>query len=111
MRRIDVFGIGLAIFVAGGLMYLLLQFVGLDSVEAGIWSQAVLVAGLVGWLLTYLARALTQKMTYNQQVQDYREAVLQKRLEELTPEELAKIQAEIEQEQQSSTQDSTPTQI
>jgi hypothetical protein len=109
MRRIDVFGIGIAIFVAGGLVYLLLQFIGLDSVEAGIWSQAVLVAGLVGWLLTYLVRAVTQNMTYNQQVQDYKEAVLQKRLEELTPEELAQLQAEIEQEQQSS-EDSSSTQ-
>jgi hypothetical protein len=109
MRRIDVFGIGIAIFVAGGLVYLLLQFIGLDSVEAGIWSQAVLVAGLVGWLLTYLVRAVTQNMTYNQQVQDYKEAVLQKRLEELTPEELAQLQAEIEQEQRSS-EDSSSTQ-
>lgn len=109
MRRIDVFGIGIAIFVAGGLVYLLLQFIGLDSVEAGIWSQAFLVTGLVGWLLTYLVRAVTQSMTYNQQVKDYKEAVLQKRLEELTPEELAQIQAEIEQEQQSS-EDSAPTQ-
>lgn len=41
-------------------------------------------------------------MTYNQQVQDYKDAVLQKRLEEMTPEELEKLQAEIEQEQQSS---------
>jgi flagellin-like hook-associated protein FlgL len=37
-------------------------------------------------------------MTYSQQLQDYKEAVLQKRLDELTPEELAKLQAEIEQE-------------
>jgi hypothetical protein len=37
-------------------------------------------------------------MTYNQQLKDYEEAVLQKRLEELTPEELAKLQAEIEAE-------------
>jgi DNA-directed RNA polymerase specialized sigma24 family protein len=37
-------------------------------------------------------------MTLNQQLKDYEEAVLQKRLEELSPEELAKIQAEIEEE-------------
>ena len=37
-------------------------------------------------------------MTYTQQLKDYEEAVLQKRLDELTHEELAKIQAEIEQE-------------
>jgi DNA-directed RNA polymerase specialized sigma24 family protein len=37
-------------------------------------------------------------MTLNQQLKDYEDAVLQKRLEELSPEELAKIQAEIEEE-------------
>ena len=98
MRRIDVIGISLGIFAAGGVAYLLLQFAGLDSINAGIWSQVFLVGGLIGWLLTYLFRALTQNMTYSQQLKDYEEAVLKKRLEELTPEELAKIQAEIEQE-------------
>ncbi|MDX2096479.1 MAG: DUF3007 family protein [Leptolyngbyaceae cyanobacterium bins.59] len=98
MRRIDAIGIGLIIFISGGALYVLLQVVGLESTQAGIWSQAVLVGGLVIWLLTYLLRALTQNMTYNQQLKDYEEAVLQKRLEELTPEELAHLQAELEQE-------------
>ncbi len=98
MRRIDVIGITFGVFVAGGLAYLLLQFAGLDSINAGIWSQLFLVAGLIGWLATYLFRAVTQGMTYSQQLKDYKEAVLQKQLDELTPEELAKIQAEIEQE-------------
>jgi hypothetical protein len=40
-------------------------------------------------------------MTYNQQIKDYKEAVLQKRLEAMTPEELAKLQAEIEEENRS----------
>ena len=101
MRRIDVIAISLGIFAAGGVAYLLLQFAGLDSINAGIWSQVFLVGGLIGWLLTYLFRALTQNMTYSQQLKDYEAAVLQKRLEELTPEELAKIQAEIEQERNS----------
>ncbi|MEZ2236703.1 DUF3007 family protein [Microcoleus sp.] len=98
MRRIDVIGITLGVFVAGGLAYLLLQLAGLDSTNAGIWSQLFLVAGLIGWLATYLFRAVTQGMTYSQQLKDYKEAVLQKQLDALTPEELAKIQAEIEQE-------------
>ncbi len=102
MRRIDVITIGLGLFLAGGAAYGLLQVFGFDSITAGVWSQAILVTGLVGWLLTYLVRALTQNMTYNQQVKDYQEAVLQKRLEELTPEELAQLQAEIEQERQQS---------
>lgn len=94
MRRIDVLGIGLGVFIAGGLGYLLLQGLGLDSQAAGIWTQAGLMGGLIGWLVTYLFRAFTQRMTYNQQLKDYAEAVLQKRLEALTPEELAQIQAE-----------------
>ena len=99
MRRIDIIGIGLGMFLAGGLVYLALEFAGLDSQSAGIWSQVVLVGGVVGWLLTYLFRALTQKMTYNDQIREYKDAVLTKQLEEMTPEELAKLQAEIEAEE------------
>lgn len=98
MRRIDAIGIGLGVFAAGGLAYLILQLAGLDSLEAGVWSQVLLVGGLIGWLVTYGLRAVNQKMTYHQQRQDYEEAFFKKRLEELTPEELEKIQAEIEQE-------------
>ena len=98
MRRIDAIGIGFGVFIAGGLAYILLQKVGLDSQSAGIWSQALLVVGLIGWTLTYLFRVANNDMTYHQQLKDYEEAVLQKRLEEMTPEELEKIQAEIEEE-------------
>lgn len=98
MRRIDAISIAFAIFMAGGVAYIILQLVGLDRLDAGIWSQALLMAGLVGWLLTYLFRFATNRMTYSQQLEDYKEAVLQKRLEELTPEELAKLQEEIDRE-------------
>ena len=98
MRRIDAIGIGIGIFAAGGILYFVLQVVGVNGVEAGIWTQAVLVGGLVGWLLTYLFRVTNSNMTYNQQLKDYEEAVIQQRLEEMTPEELAQLQAEVEQE-------------
>lgn len=107
MRRIDAIGISLGFFAAGGLAYLFLQLAGLDSLEAGVWSQVLLVGGLIGWLLTYGLRVTGHKMTYHQQRQDYEEAVFKKRLEELTPEELAKIQAEIEQEKRVSSKDAT----
>ena len=103
MRRIDAIGISIGIFVGGGLIYLVLQVAGINSMNAGIWTQAVLVGGLVVWLMTYLFRVTNSDMTYNQQLKDYEEAVLQKRLEEMTPEELAKLQAEIEQENTSKT--------
>lgn len=101
MRRIDIIGIGIGIFAAGAVIYLLFQLVGLDSLEAGVWSQALLVAGLVGWLFTYLFRVVGKNMTYNQQLKDYEEAVVQKRLEEMTPEEIAELQAEVEAQKSS----------
>lgn len=98
MRRIDAIGIGLGVFVAGGLIYLSLQQFGFDSQSAGIWSQVFLVTGLIGWLFSYIFRAVGNKMTYHQQREEYEQAFFQKRLDELSEEELAQIQAEIEQE-------------
>lgn len=105
MRRIDAIAITIGVFAGGGIIYLILQAVGLDSLTAGIWSQALLVGGLIGWVLTYLLRVASKNMTYNQQVKDYEDAVLQKRLEEMTPEELAQLQAEIEEEKRSEAAD------
>ncbi|ELS02756.1 Protein of unknown function (DUF3007) [Xenococcus sp. PCC 7305] len=101
MRRIDAIAISFGVFVAGGIIFLFFNFVGLDSISAGIWSQVVLIAGVIGWSMTYLFRVLTKNMTYNQQLKDYEEAVIQKRFEEMSPEELAKLQEEVGQEKQS----------
>ena len=98
MRRIDVLGIGIGVFLAGGGLFLGFRLAGLDGISAGIWSQAVMVGGIVGWLLTYLFRVVTHKMTLNQQLDDYELAVLQKRLEELSPEEIAALQTQLEEE-------------
>ncbi|MER3589772.1 MAG: DUF3007 domain-containing protein, partial [Mastigocladus sp. ERB_26_1] len=67
MRRLDALGIGFGVFLTGGLAYLVLRLAGLDNLEAGIWSQVLLVGGLIGWLLTYLFRVVSHKMTYHQQ--------------------------------------------
>ncbi|NJN30109.1 MAG: DUF3007 family protein [Synechococcales cyanobacterium RM1_1_8] len=100
MRRIDVLWFSTAVFGTGGVAYLICRFaLGLDGTQAGIWSQVVLVGvGVVAWVASYLMRAFTQTMTYNQQLKDYEDAVLQKRLEALSPEELAQLQAEVEAE-------------
>ena len=100
MRRIDIFVIGFIIFAVGGAGYLGLKSAGFDNIDAGIWSQLLLVGIILAWTYTYVSRVAGNKMTYNQQRAEYEEAVLQKRLDELTPEQLAKIQAEIEQERQ-----------
>ncbi len=96
MRRIDALAIGLAVFVGGGLVYAGLIAFGIEGQQAGIWAEAVLVVGLVGWLASYLLRVANHKMTYNQQLEDYETAVLEKRLEELSAEELAALQTEID---------------
>ena len=101
MRRIDAIAISFGIFVTGGIIFLVFNFAGLDGISAGIWSQTILIAGVVGWSLTYLFRVLTKNMTYNQQLKEYEDAVLQKRLEEMSPEELAKLQEEVAKDKQS----------
>ncbi len=45
MRRIDVLGIGIGVFFAGGLVYGLLRAVGVEPLQAGIWSQAIFCLG------------------------------------------------------------------
>ncbi len=100
MRRIDAIGISLGVFALGGAVYIGLNLAGLDNLSAGVWSQVVLVLVLVGWTATYLTRVVGKNMTYDQQLKDYEDAVLQKRLDEMSPEELAALQAEVEQERQ-----------
>lgn len=105
MRRIDVIGIGLGVFALGGLLYLGLRLAGLDSPSVGIWSQVVFGGGILAWIGTYLTRVVKKDMTYNRQLDHYEEAMLQKRLDELTPEQLTELQAAMDanQSQESST--------
>ena len=101
MRRIDAIGISLGVFITGGIIYLFFNLIGIDSINAGIWSQVLLVGGgLVLWVSTYLFRVVNQKMTYNQQLKDYEDAVMQKRWEEMTDAQREKLQAEIQQDKQ-----------
>ncbi|NEP09746.1 MAG: DUF3007 family protein [Symploca sp. SIO1A3] len=101
MRRIDAIAITLGAFAFGGVTYIVLQIAGVDGQQAGIWTQLLLVVGLLGWVGTYLFRVANKNMTYNQQLKDYEEAVMEKKLESMTPEQLAQLQAEIEQEKRS----------
>lgn len=100
MRRIDAIAITFAFFILGGLAFWGLKVYGLSSENAGIWSQLVLVAGILGWVSTYVYRAVTQTMTLNQQLTNYKTEVLKKQLAEMSPEDLAKLQAEVDAESQ-----------
>lgn len=98
MRRIDIIFIGLGVFLLGGAIFLGFKLVGFDDIDAGRWSQLIFVLGLLGWVSTYLIRVNDKKMTYHQQLENYETAVLEKRLEELSPEELEALQQEMEAE-------------
>jgi hypothetical protein len=50
------------------------------------------------WISTYVFRAVTKTMTYNQQLDDYKKAVLTKKLEEMSPEERESLLAEVDAE-------------
>lgn len=99
MSRLDIFAISFGIFIAGGLLYAGFKWAGLESLDAGIWSQALLVLVVFAWVSTYLFRVGTRTMTFHKQRADYEEAALQRRLDAMSPEELAKLQADIEAEQ------------
>lgn len=96
MRRIDAILIALGVFSLGGLAYVVFQFLGVDSTQAGIWSQGILVLGLIGWISTYLFRVFTNDMTYHKQVKDYEDAFFAKQLEKMSPEEIEKLMTEKE---------------
>ena len=114
MRRIDAIAIMFAVFVFGGVAFWGLRAYGLDEINAGVWSQLALVGVIVVWVSTYVFRAVTQTMTYNQQLDEYKKAVLTKQLEEMSPEDrdrlLAQVTAEVEAEKnvQTRSQDTAP---
>ena len=99
MRRIDAIAIMVAFFGFGGVAFWAFRAYGFDATNAGVWSQVVLVGVLLAWISTYIFRAVTQTMTYNQQLDDYKKAVLTKQLEEMSPEERERLFAEVEAEQ------------
>lgn len=98
MRRIDAITTMIAFFGFGGVAFWAFRAYGFDATNAGVWSQVVLVGVLIAWISTYVFRAVTQTMTYNQQLDDYKKAVLAKQLEEMSTEDRDKLLAEVEAE-------------
>ncbi|KAF2309126.1 hypothetical protein GH714_000697 [Hevea brasiliensis] len=97
--RKDVLLIGIGVTVLGIGLKSGLEFAGVDPLQAGNVVQLVLVLGLtVGWISTYIFRVSNKEMTYAQQLRDYENKVMQKRLEGLTEAELAALLEEVEEE-------------
>ncbi|GFR44737.1 hypothetical protein Agub_g6065 [Astrephomene gubernaculifera] len=86
--------LGLGFGLYGGL-----QAAGLDAGQAGNWVQLLIFLGIcVGWVSTYIYRVATKQMTYVKQLEAYEEAVIRRRVDEMTEAELAALAEEVEAE-------------
>ena len=74
MTRAKVFQIGLLVFVLGGLGYEVFQFLGFESISAGIATQSILALIIFSWTASYLFRVFSGNMTFMEQRKRYREA-------------------------------------
>ncbi len=91
MRRIDVIVISAGFGAVGPGGYGLLRWLGIPADQAEIWTSLLLLGGLLLWLATYAGRVITGRMTYHQQLQNYKRAVLAQKLAEMSPEEINKL--------------------
>ncbi|CAK7349563.1 unnamed protein product [Dovyalis caffra] len=97
--RKDVLLIGLGVTVIGIGLERGLEYAGFDPLQAGNVVQLVLVLGLtVGWISTYIFRVSNKEMTYAQQLRDYEDKVMEKRLEGLSEAELEALLEQVEEE-------------
>lgn len=97
--RKDVFLIGFGLIALGYVMYYGLQATGMEPGIAGNWVQAIIFLGIcVGWVSTYIYRVATKQMTYVKQLENYEEAVMKKRLDEMTEAEMQRLLTEVEAE-------------
>lgn len=104
MTRAGALLAGAAIFAIGGLGYWGFQAAGFEGFSAGIAAQALLVAIILVWTLSYLVRVVSGNMTYMEQRRRYRssydaatEEELERRFNALSPSEQEQLLRELGQ--------------
>ena len=98
-HSVILIGVGL---LGGGFFFKwALEQAGVDPIMAGNYAQLIIFVGLCfGWIGSYLFRVATKQMTYAKQLDDYENAVMAKRLEEMPEAEIEELMADIEGEKQ-----------
>jgi hypothetical protein len=97
--RKDIFLLGGGLIGLGCVMYYGLQAIGMDAGMAGNWVQLLIFLGIcVGYVSTYVYRVATKQMTYVKQLEQYEEAVMRRRLEEMTEAEVSQMVDEADAE-------------
>ena len=105
MTRAKVFQIGLLVFLLGGFGYEAFQFIGLESISAGIATQSILILIIFAWTASYLFRVFSGNMTFMEQRKRYREAYekltdekIREKFESMSEKEKLKLLKTIEEE-------------
>lgn len=99
--RKDIIIIGVGLIAGGFVLYYGLQAGGMDAGMAGNWVQLIIFLGIcIGWIGSYLYRVATKQMTYVKQLEDYEDAVMAKRLEEMPEVEIEAMMEDIEVERE-----------
>mmetsp|Transcript_9174 Transcript_9174/g.28118 ORF Transcript_9174/g.28118 Transcript_9174/m.28118 type:complete len:212 (+) Transcript_9174:1-636(+) len=81
-------------------LYAALASLGIDSNRLGVAMSGVFVVGsIILWTLSYVFRVFNKEMTYGTQLKNYEDAVIKKRYEELTDDEVNALVQEVEREE------------
>ena len=94
MTRANILQIGLGVFLLGGVGYGVFSYFGLDGLNAGIASEAILISIIFIWVGSYFFRVITGNMTFMEQRKRYRrsydefeEIQIQKKFDSMSEEE------------------------
>ena len=72
MTKAKVLQLGILLTILGLLSYKLTPLLGLNDIKVSAISNLVLIIIVLGWVLTYLYRVVTGKMTIMEQRKRYR---------------------------------------
>jgi len=76
-------------------LYKFFQFVCVDEIQAGLFTTTTSFIVLMGWTFTYFSRVANKSTTYAQQLADYEQSVMIRRIQEMTEEEIEALCAEV----------------
>lgn len=72
MTKAKVLQLGILLTILGLLSYKLTPLLGLNDIKVSAISNLVLIIIVLGWVLTYLYRVVSGKMTFMEQRKRYR---------------------------------------
>ena len=72
MTKAKVLQLGILLTILGFLSYKLTPLLGLNDIKVSAISNSVLIIIVFGWVLTYLYRVVSGKMTFMEQRKRYR---------------------------------------